>query len=228
MQWPVVRREVDARRPPRHGAPSPTLLALIQAESLAGKTVLDVGTGTGRLALALAPEARRVVGIDRDATALETARQLVNECGLDHVTFVQADAERIDYRTFGPLDLVVANLCMSDPIIERASEALTPGACLAFAAFHTEQWKETGQVSRFAYSPERLEAVLRAAGFEPEHLEVEQDVIRFASVEEADRHLADLRARWEVEGRWAAYQAYLAAGGRSLTESRLICKARRR
>lgn len=226
--WPVVRREVEPGRASRHGALGPTLLALIRAEGLGGKAVLDVGTGSGRLALALADEAGRVVGIDVDARAIETARRLARERGLGHVTFVEADAERIDYRPLGPFDLVVANLCMSDPIIERAARTLPPGACLAFACFHTEQWRETGQASRFAYSPERLEAALRSAGFEPEHLEVEQEVIRFASAEEARRHLAGLRAKWEASGRWAAYEAYLAGGGRALTESRLIVKARRR
>lgn len=227
-RWAVVRREVEARRASRHGALSPTLLTLIRAEGLAGKTVLDVGTGTGRLALALAPEAGRVVGIDQDARAIETARRLAQERGLDRAMFIEADAERLDYRTLGPIDLVAANLCMSDSIVARAAEVLGPGACLAFAAFHTEQWKETGQASRFAYSPERLEAVLLATGFEPEHLEVEQEVIRFASAEEAMARLEGLRARWEASGRWAAYQSYLAGGGRSLTESRMICKARRR
>lgn len=227
-QWPVVRREVEARRASRHGAVSSTLLALIRAEGLAGKAVLDVGTGTGRLALLLASEAGRVVGIDLDARALETARRLARERGLGHATFLEADAERLDYRALGPIDLVAANLCMSDPIIERSAEALAPGACLVFAAFHTEQWKETGQVSRFAYAPERLEAVLQAAGFEPEHLEVEQEVIRFASAEEALGRVEGLRPKWETSGRWAAYEAYLADGGRSLTESQVICKARRR
>ena len=41
---------------------SPTFWSLVTAEPLGELTVLDVGTGTGRVALALAPLARHVVG----------------------------------------------------------------------------------------------------------------------------------------------------------------------
>ena len=54
---------------------SPTFLALLGAEDLKGATALDVGCGTGRLALALAPGCRRVIGIDRDPAALALARE---------------------------------------------------------------------------------------------------------------------------------------------------------
>src|SRR5205823_2027487 len=62
----------------REGAPtaiSPVFLRLLADEDLAGRTVLDVGTGRGRLALALAPRSGRVVGIDRDEVALTDARR---------------------------------------------------------------------------------------------------------------------------------------------------------
>jgi SAM-dependent methyltransferase len=139
-----------------HGALSPTLVAWLGEEALHGRSVLDVGTGTGRLALHLAPRARRVVGIDTDAGALVEAQRQARRAGLANVLFVVADAEQADYRTFGQLDLVVAHLCMSDAIIARAGACLPPGGILAFAAFHTDQWRETGRASRFAY-PRRAE-----------------------------------------------------------------------
>lgn len=50
-------------------------LADLQGD-LAGRTVLDLGTGTGVLALAAATRSpERVVGIERDRAALETARE---------------------------------------------------------------------------------------------------------------------------------------------------------
>src|SRR5919201_940783 len=47
------------------GGISAAFLKLLADERLAGRTVLDVGTGRGRLALALAPRCGRVVGVGR-------------------------------------------------------------------------------------------------------------------------------------------------------------------
>jgi SAM-dependent methyltransferase len=209
------------------GRLSPALSWWLQGEPLHGRTVLDVGTGTGRLALYLAPRARRVLGIDTDAGALVEARRLAHRAGLANVVFVVADAESADYRALGQPDLVVAHLCMSDAIIERAAAGLPKGGTLAFAAFHSDQWRETGRVSRFAYGPDRLRDVLEAAGFAIERLEVEQEVRRFASRDEALGATESLRARWEGDGRWTAWERFLAGGGRTLTHSRLVVLARR-
>ncbi len=53
---------------------SPRFLDLLAREPLGGSRVLDVGCGSGRLTLALAPVCGSVVGLDRDAAALEEAR----------------------------------------------------------------------------------------------------------------------------------------------------------
>lgn len=56
------------------------------------RTLLDVGTGTGAIAIAL-KRARpdcSVIAIDVDSEALEIARQNAKECGVD-VDFIQAD-----------------------------------------------------------------------------------------------------------------------------------------
>ena len=54
---------------------SPRFLSLLESAGLAGKRVLDVGCGWGRLSLLLAPRAERVVGIDRDAGLIAGRRQ---------------------------------------------------------------------------------------------------------------------------------------------------------
>ena len=209
------------------GALSPTLVAWLAEESLQGRALLDVGTGTGRLALHVAARARRVLGIDTDAGALVEAQRHARLAGLGNVLFVVADAEQVDYGAFGPPDLVVAHLCMSDAIVARAGASLPPGGALAFAAFHTDQWRETGRVSRFAYDPDRARAVLGEAGLRVERLEVEAEVARFASEAEALARVAGLRPRWEADGRWAAWERFVAEGGRTLTQSRLVVLARR-
>jgi SAM-dependent methyltransferase len=218
-------RAVESRT--GHGVLSPTLIGWLDGERLGGRFVLDVGTGTGRLALHLAPRARRVLGIDTDAGGLVEARRRARRAGLANVLFVVADAEQADYRALGQPDVVVAHLCMSDAILARAGAGLPSGGTLAFAAFHTDQWRETGRVSRFAYGPDRARQALGAAGFRVERLEVEQEVARFASETEALAGVAGLRSRWEADGRWAAWQRFVAEGGRTLTRSRLVVLARR-
>jgi len=206
---------------------SPRFLALLTADELKDVTVLDVGCGSGRLALALAPRCRRVIGIDRDAAAIATARERATALGLANAGFVVADAEVEEYVRWAP-QLVTTHLCMSPAIIARASRALGPGEVFAFVCFHVDQWRETGTVSRFAFEEAGLRALLESHGFTVEHLEVEHEVRRFGSAEDALAHVGELRARWERDGRWQRYVEVVSGGGRTLTRSHLIVKARRR
>lgn len=206
---------------------SPRFLDLLAAEGLAGKRVLDVGCGRGRVALALARAAGHVVGLDRDAEALAEARQRALEAGVDNARFHEADVETVEYVAWAP-DLVTAHLCASDAIIERAGRALRPGSCLGMVSLHVDQWRETGRPSRFAYDEAGMVRSLRAAGFVPEVIEVERDVREFSSVEEALAAAVGLEERWKADGRWFRYIAFLEGGGRTLTRSHLLAMARRR
>jgi SAM-dependent methyltransferase len=205
---------------------SPTFWRLLTDEPLAEQTALDVGTGTGRVALGLARLCRRVIGVDRAGESIVEARRLAGRAGLDNVEFVVGDVEAGEYDAWRP-DLVVAHLCMSDVIVARAGRALGAGRVLAFVAFHTDQWKETGRASRFAYDEDRARRVLADAGFAVEHLEVESEVRTFGSVEEALAAVIGLGERWKADGRWFHYIRFLEEGGRTLTRSHLVVKARR-
>ena len=205
---------------------SPRFLALLTAEGLEGKRALDVGCGQGRVTRWLAPRVKHAVGLDRDAAALETARRLAEGAGITNVEFHAADVEREEYQRWRP-ELVTAHLCASDAIIERSARALAPGQCLSMVAFHVEQWKETGRVSRFAYDEARMERALRFHGFAPEVLEVERETTRFASVAEGLAAAVGLEDKWRADGRWFRFLAFLEEGGRTLTRAHVIVKARR-
>src|SRR5262249_2280381 len=60
----------------------------LKAEPLGELTVLDAGTGSGRLALALAPLCRAVVGVDRDAKLIDEARRRAAAANRSNVRFV--------------------------------------------------------------------------------------------------------------------------------------------
>ena len=206
---------------------SPRFVEALEAEGLQDKRVLDVACGWGRLALGLAPLARRVVGLEREAALVAEARERAATAGLANVEFHEADVDREEYAAHRP-EVVTAHLFASDAMIERAGRALPAGGALAVLCFHTDQWKETGRPSRFAYAEDRMAAVLAAHGFDAEVIEVEREERRFGSLEEALAGAVGLEERWRADGRWFRYIAYLQGGGRSLTRSHLVVRARRR
>jgi 2-polyprenyl-3-methyl-5-hydroxy-6-metoxy-1,4-benzoquinol methylase len=80
----VVRRRLD--------------LTVEKLEPLAGKTVLDVGCGSGRFCIAFAQRgAARVVGVDFAAGMIDIARDLSRQAGV---------GERCEYRVGGFPDVV--------------------------------------------------------------------------------------------------------------------------
>jgi SAM-dependent methyltransferase len=222
--------ELSPAEPP--AGVSPRFWSLLGAEPLDDQDVLDVGTGAGRLALALAPRCRHVLGVDRDAEAVTEATRRAAAGGLTNVEFLVMDAEKPgDYRGLASgwavPGLIVAHLCVSDRIIEASGRSLDPGHALAFVAFHADQWRETGRRSRFAYDEDQARRALTERGFAIESLEVERDVQHFASLEAALAAAIGLQERWRADGRWFNYVRFLEQGGRTLTRSHLIVKARR-
>jgi ubiquinone/menaquinone biosynthesis C-methylase UbiE len=79
-----------------------------------GRRVLDVGCGTGGVAIACAKRGADVTGIDIDAGMLEVARRRGAESGVD-VRWVEASAAEIeDVVGAGSLDAVVSCLAFSE------------------------------------------------------------------------------------------------------------------
>lgn len=81
---------------------------LLGAWARGGRTVLDIGTGTGLIALMMAqrfPDAH-VTGIDIDPLAVSQAIGNVGSSPFGHVTIMQADARGFDS---GPFEAIVCN-----------------------------------------------------------------------------------------------------------------------
>jgi ubiquinone/menaquinone biosynthesis C-methylase UbiE len=69
------------------------LLHLFRRQSLGGKTVLEIGCGSGKYTRHLAEQCARYVALDRSAPLLAIAGERC--AGLEAITFLQADAEAI-------------------------------------------------------------------------------------------------------------------------------------
>ncbi len=98
---------------------------------------------------------------------------------------------------------------------------------LAFVCFHADQWRETGRRSRFSYDEGQMRSLLTRTGFALESMEVDREVREFRTVEEALAAAVGLEERWRADGRWFHYIKFLEEGGRTLTRSHLVVKARR-
>lgn len=59
--------------------------------------VLDVSTGTGHTALAVAPHVKQVVGVDLTPEMLAVARRMASERGLANIDFQEANVERLPF-----------------------------------------------------------------------------------------------------------------------------------
>ena len=64
---------------------------------LRGKTALDVATGTGHVAIGLAPMARAVVGLDLTRRMLEFAREEAGKRSLTNIAWVRGDVRSLPF-----------------------------------------------------------------------------------------------------------------------------------
>ena len=113
-----------------HHATTRLCLAQLQTLDLRDKDVLDVGTGSGVLAIAAAAlGAASALGIDDDADAIQAANENLDFNGVTNVTFAVRDLMKAELPA---ADVVLANL--TGALIVRAASrlvrAMRPGGTL--------------------------------------------------------------------------------------------------
>lgn len=106
-----------------------------------GQRVLDVGCGTGALALRMARRGAHVKGIDVSAEMLELAAQHARDAGLaERIALAEVGVAELDGEAAESYDAVTSGLCLSelsdDEIaytLDQARRVLVPGGFLLLA-----------------------------------------------------------------------------------------------
>ena len=186
--------------------------------------VLDVGCGTGKSSRDAARLATQgsVLGVDLSAVMLDRAREQSQADGLANVTYVQGDAQvhPFDEKAFDIAISCFGAMFFGDPVaaFTNIGSAVRPGGRLALLAWRElarNEWlmalREALAVGRqlplpppdaptpFALAdPERVRAILGAAGYEEVGFEPIDEPIEFGS--DADDAFAFMRTLGIVEG----------------------------
>jgi ribosomal protein L11 methyltransferase len=116
-----------------HHATTCLCLELLDDLALPGRTVADVGCGSGVLAIAAARRGADVVAVDVDEAAVEVTRENAerNHAALD---VRHGSVEVLD----GPVDVVVANL-LTDTVAELAERLAAAGDLLIVSGITAER-----------------------------------------------------------------------------------------
>ena len=149
--------------------------------------VLDIGTGAGHTALALAPHVLSVVLTDPVPTMLATARRLFAEAGIRNAEFVEAIAERLPFPD-ASFDIVTTRLAAHhfDDValaFREIARVLRPGGMLIFidtlapedpesAAYQDEVEALRDPTHRHIYTQREWIAFAEEAGLRVAKLEV--------------------------------------------------------
>jgi ArsR family transcriptional regulator len=139
------------------------------------ETLLDIGTGTGRVLEIFGPRIARGVGIDLSHDMLAIARNQLERAGLKHCQVRHGDMYNLPAAS-GSADIAIVHQVLhyaDDPgaAIAEAARMLKPGGRLAvvdFAPHDVESLRSEHQHRRLGFGDDEVETWLRAAGLRPE------------------------------------------------------------
>jgi SAM-dependent methyltransferase len=136
--------------------------------------LLDVGTGTGRMAELFAPRAVQVTGLDMSPEMLRVARTRLQHLPAEQVSLVQGDFAALPFGE-ASFDTVLFHQVLhyaQDPgaVLAEAARVTRPGGRIAvvdFAAHDREELRASHAHARLGFSDEQMLDLLTEAGFAP-------------------------------------------------------------
>jgi len=148
-----------------------TRLAEALADAPLG-AVLDIGTGTGRMAELFAPHAERIVALDKNLEMLRVARAKLQHLPTAQIELVQGDFAGLPFAE-AAFDTVLLHQVLhfaADPAaaLAEAARVLRPGGRIAivdFASHDHEELRTRHQHARLGFADRQMADLLRAAGF---------------------------------------------------------------
>ena len=186
--------------------------------------VLDLGCGPGLVTIELARalgQGGRVVGVDREADAVATARALLDEAGLAHVEVRRAEAwsTGLDAGAFDVVCLrhVLAHNTFEEVsrILEHVRSLLRPGGCCYVVESDLTANRIDPPIPDLVDLTERYIAYLRSLGRNPAAGPMMGSTLAGAGFELAGRHAEYVmppRGTGIRPPSWAARDAMVAAG----------------
>ncbi len=138
-------------------------------------TLVDIGTGTGRMIELLGPAANQALGVDRSSEMLRLARVKLDKAGIADASLRQADMYALPLDA-GSADSVIIHQVLHyaqapAAAIAEAARVLRPGGRLLvvdFAAHEREDLRIADAHLRLGFSDEAIAGWFAAAGLEPD------------------------------------------------------------
>jgi ubiquinone/menaquinone biosynthesis C-methylase UbiE len=158
-----------------HAADAPVEAAL---QGLLGRgklgRVLDIGTGTGRMAELFVAQASHVTGLDQSPEMLRLARSRLQDQPAEKFDLVRGDFTRLAFvdSTFDTVLLhqVLHYAQQPELVLTEAARVLRSGGRIAvvdFAAHDREELRERHAHARLGFADDQMDLLLNRAGFVP-------------------------------------------------------------
>ena len=137
--------------------------------------LLDIGTGTGRMAELFAEGADHIVALDKSLAMLRVARAKLQHLPTERVELVQGDFAQLPFAP-SSFDTVLFHQVLhfaQNPatVLAEAARVTRNGGRVAivdFAAHQREELRERHAHARLGFSDEQMAGLLTDAGFDPE------------------------------------------------------------